>query len=120
MNWLDILLSSLLAVIVWGIFLFIILLYIYSQIREKNREKYAFFSNCWLKKMFLVGLNERMKKSMVVFTFLINVSLCLLLLLGIWWSISPTSVIAQYGYRVTYGMYGVCFMARLLLLIKYF
>lgn len=116
MDWLDILLSDLIALIVWIIFVFILLLEIYSQVKKKYREKYSFFSNCWLKKIFLIGLNKAMKKSIIVFTFLINVSLCLILLWGIWAGVSPTSSVAQYGYRITYGIYYVCIMVRLILM----
>lgn len=116
MDWLDILLSYLIALIVWLLFVFILLLGIYSQVKEKHREKYPFFSNCWLKKIFLIGLNKAIKKSIIVFTFLINVSLCLLLFFGILAGVSPSSSVAQYGYRITYGLYYVCIMVRLILM----
>ncbi len=117
MDWLDILLCNLIALIVWLIFVFIFLLVIYSQVKEKNRKKYSFFSNCWIKKMFLIGLNGGIKRSIIVFTFIINVSLCLALLLGIWCSIIPTSSVAQFGYRIVYVIYGICFMVRLILML---
>ena len=116
MDWLDILLSDLIALIVWIIFVFIFLFLIYSQVKEKHREKYPFFSNCWLKKIFLIGLNKAIKKSIIVFTFLINVSLCFIFLWGIWLGVSTTSSVAQYGYRITYGIYYVCIMVRLILM----
>lgn len=115
MDWLDILLSNLLAFIVWLIFVFIIFFGIYSK-PEKHRKDYPFFSECWIKKIFFIGLNEEIKPSIVIFTFFVNISLCLLIPCGIWWCIIPTSAVAQYGYCIIYVIFGACFMVRTIIL----
>lgn len=115
MDWLDILISNLIAFIVWLFFVFIIFFYIYSK-PEKHRKKYPFFSECWMKKIFFIGLNGEIKPSIVIFTFFVNISLCLLIPWGIWWCIIPASAVAQYGYCIIYGIFFACFMTRLIIL----
>ncbi len=116
MDWLDILLVSLFIFVVWLMFVGIYFLYIYSQVPPKHREKYPFFSKCWIKKLFLVGLNGAIKPSVVIFTFLVNISLCLWIASGIWWSVIPASIAAQWSYRIMAGVFGICFLVRFILL----
>ena len=117
MDWLKILFCDLIAFIAWLIFVFIIFFGIYSK-PEKHRKDYPFFSECWIKKIFFIGLNGEIKPSIVIFTFFVNLSLCLLVPWGIWWSVSPTSVVAEYGYCIIFGIYFACYMVRLILTYK--
>ncbi len=117
MDWLDILLVNLVIFAVWLMFVGIFFLYIYRQVPPKHREEYPFFSECWIKKLFLVGLNGVIKPSVVIFTFLVNITLCLWIASGIWWSVIPASIAAQWSYKIMAGVFGICFLGRLFLFV---
>ena len=103
----------------WIIFVVIIMLYLYSQATkkwEKIKNDHSFFSNSLLKRIFLIGLNGVIKPSIVILTFIVNISLLLMVALGIWWSIVPTALVAKYSYRIIVAIYFTGFLVRTFLL----
>lgn len=112
MSWVDILICDSIVFVTWIIFAVINISLPYIKVKKSKRKNYPFFSNCWIKKLFFIGTNEVIGPFLKIFTFLINIFIFLIIAFGIWWSIDPISVVAQYGFCISAGVYGVCFLVR--------
>ena len=90
------------SLVVWFFFTGIMILCIYSAASkkfDKNKEKYAFFTYPFYKKIFLLGLKGVLNPIVVIATFLTNIAVLSLLVTGLWNLISPNIIISYIFYR---------------------
>lgn len=115
MSFVATLVITILFVSVWLFFSALIMLYIKFEAKKKwkkNVKLYPYFSYPFYKKIFLFGLKGALNPIVVIVTFILNVSVILLVTFGMWELISP-NILVTYILRIIVGIYGVSFFSRL-------
>ncbi len=116
-NFIDTLIIVIVLSLVWLLYTWLIMFHIKYTAKKKlnkNKEAYSYFHYPFYKKLFLLGLKGCLSTSIVISTFILNISVLLLLSLGIWHLISPNIYLA-YCLRIIVGIYGISFFLKLLL-----
>lgn len=108
MVWYDVLAGILALVIGWGFDTFVMYFLIRSRAQKKwNKCKrlYPYFSGNILQKIFLYGLKGEIDISIVVLTYITNISCLLGVVTGIWCIISPENIIVEYVFCTDLGVW---------------
>ncbi len=80
---------------------------------DKNKKIYPYFTNPFYKKIFLLGLKGAINPLLVVSTFLLNISVLVLIITGMWNLISP-NLIVSYLFLVSIGAYVISLCAKII------
>ena len=117
MDFLDTLIVLIILPIMWVLFTIPLMINIRYEARKKyrkNEKKYPYFHYPVYKKLFLLGLRGALNTSVVVMTFIFNISLVLCMVFGIWEIISGNLIIS-YCFRAVLGVYGISWFLKLAL-----
>ncbi len=79
---------------------------------NKNLKCYPYFTYPILKKIFLLGLKGALNKFIVVLTFILHITIMLLIACCIWIAVEP-NIIISYIYRGILGVNWLVFLLRL-------
>lgn len=79
---------------------------------NKNVKSYPYFTYPIYKKIFLLGLKGALNKFIVILTFILNITIMLLIACCIWIAIEPNLVIS-YVHRVIVGVNWLAFLLRI-------
>lgn len=79
---------------------------------KKNVVNYPYFTYPFFKKFFLLGLNGALNSFIVVLTFILNISMFLLIACCVWIAIE-SNIVISYIYRVILGVVWLTFLLRL-------
>lgn len=115
MSFLTTLLTIFLCALSWLFFSILFMVHIRVEAKKKwnkNVNSYSYFSYPIYKKIFLLGLKGALNPIVVVVSFILNLSIIILIALGIWNLISP-NIYVLYALRVVVGIYGISFFLRL-------
>ncbi len=118
-SFIDTLLTIIICFLVWVAYSGIIMVHIRLEAKKKwkkNEEQFPYFHYPFYKKLFLLGLKGCINTSIVVVSFILNISVLLILCLGIWHLIVP-NIYLSYCLRLVVGIYGVSFILKLILFL---
>lgn len=114
MKWYDSLAGIIAGIALWALQTFAFMLYIRLTARKKwnkNKRTYPYFSNNFVKKLFLLGLNGSVDIIVIVLTFIFNMSAFLSVISGVL-SIITNNLMVEYCFRISLGIEIVCFTIR--------
>ncbi|MCM1545546.1 MAG: hypothetical protein NC033_00775 [Clostridiales bacterium] len=83
---------------------------------KKIKEEYPYFGYRFYKKVFFLGLNDAMPLSVVVLSFIVNISLILTVIFCIW-NIILMNIVASIIARVCVGIFIITILIRGLIFI---
>lgn len=102
-------------IILWLFFSLTMMLHIRLCAKKKwnkNFNNYPYFSNPFYKKFFLLGLKGALQSIVVYLTFVCNISVPILLILGISYTIVPNLIIS-YCLRIIIAISGIALLLKM-------
>ena len=89
-NFIDTIIILIICVVFWLAYSGILMVHIRLEAKKKwkeNEENYPYFHYPFYKKIFLLGLKGCINRLVVISTFILNISLLILIGLSIWLSL---------------------------------
>ena len=104
------------AVIISDVFatsLIMLQVHLYAKKRwNKNVKTYPYFKSNFFKKIFLIGLKGALSPYVIVFTFISNISILFLCVLGIWYCVEPTLILSNL-FNICLGVFAISTFLKL-------
>lgn len=79
---------------------------------NKNVKTYPYFKSNFFKKLFLIGLKGALSPYVIVFTFISNISILFLCVLGIWYCVEPTLILSNL-FNICLGVFAISTFLKL-------
>lgn len=114
MLWYDVLAGIISAAGLWAFQVLLFMLYIRLSAKKKwnkNKRLYPYFSNNFVKRLFLLGLRGSVDITVIILTFIFNIITFLTVISGIG-VIITSNLIVEYCFRSGLGIEIVCFLIR--------
>lgn len=108
------------CLIMWAIFSgFMMLAVKYNGTKKswrKIKEIYPYFGYPFYKKAFFLGLNGAMPLSVVVLSFIINITIIIIVVATVW-NMIIINIVASYIVRICSGLYLIAMLIRVFIFI---